>query len=58
MFELANHDKGAEVFELQHISIPWMITKHERSKGRSIYYVRREGEGGGYPKANVVSEVA
>ena len=26
-------------------------------KGRSIYYVRREG-GGGYPKANVVSEVA
>ena len=27
-------------------------------KGRSIYYVRREGEGGGYPKANVVSEVA
>ena len=24
MFELANHDKGAEMLELQHISIPWM----------------------------------
>ena len=27
-------------------------------KGRSIYYVRREGEGGGDPKANAVREVA
>ena len=40
------------------LRLPACCMNQDIHKGLSIYYVSREGEGGGYPKMNVVSEVA